>query len=81
MTRTHIASLIVLVVAVPAATAGSFFASSAKPCFIAGAAGYRISGSASANFTVRIDNTAAQPQPAHAAGGRSRSGRFRAGRR
>lgn len=61
MTRTHIAPLIVLVVAVPAATAGSFFASSDKPCFIAGAAGYRISDSASANFAVRIDNTAAQP--------------------
>jgi hypothetical protein len=41
MTRTHIAALVVLVVAVPAATAGSFFASSAKPCFIAGASGYR----------------------------------------
>ena len=46
---------------IPAATAGSFFASSAKPCFIAGNAGYRISDSASANFTVRLDNTAAQP--------------------
>jgi hypothetical protein len=81
MTRTHIASLLVLIVAVPAAIAGSFFASSAKtsyfktssfttsyfktsnvkPCFIAGAAAYQISGSASANTTVRIDNTAANP--------------------
>ena len=61
MTRTHIAALIVLVVAIPAATAGSFFSLNDKPCFIAGAAGYRISDSASANFTVRIDNTAAQP--------------------
>jgi hypothetical protein len=61
MTRTHIAALIVLVVAIPAATAVSFFASSAKSCFIAGAAGYRISEDASADFTVRIDNTAAQP--------------------
>jgi len=61
MTRTHIAALIVLVVAIPAATAGSFFASSDKPCFIAGAAGYRISEGAAADFTVRIDNTAAQP--------------------
>ena len=61
MKRTHIAALLVLIVAVPAATAGSFFSLSAKPCFIDGAAGYRISDSASANFTVRIDNTAAQP--------------------
>ena len=61
MTRTHIAALIVLVVAMPAATAGSFFASSAKSCFIAGASGYRISEDAAADFTVRIDNTAAQP--------------------
>lgn len=61
MKRTHIAALLVLIVAVPAATASSFFSSSAKPCFIDGAAGYRISDSASANFTVRIDNTATEP--------------------
>ena len=60
MTRTHIAALLALAVAIPAATAGSFFASSDKPCFIAGASGYRISDSASANFTVRIDNAAAE---------------------
>jgi len=61
MTRTHIAALLVLAVAIPAATASSYFASHAKSCFIAGAAGYRISDNASANFTIRIDNTAAQP--------------------
>ena len=61
MTRTHIAALIVLVVAIPAATAGSFFSLNDKPCFIAGVAGYRISEDAAADFTVRIDNTAAQP--------------------
>ena len=61
MTRTHIAALLVLVVAIPAAAAGSFFAPSDKPCFVAGAAGYRISDSASAHITVRIDNAAAQP--------------------
>ena len=61
MTRTHIVSLLVLIVAVPAATAGSFFSSSSKPCFIAGNAGYELSGSASANYTVRIDNAAANP--------------------
>lgn len=56
----------VLIVAVPAATAGSFFGSSAKtsntkPCFIAGNVGYELSGSASANTIVRIDNAAASP--------------------
>lgn len=61
MPRTHIAALIVLAVAIPATTAGLFFASSDKPCFIAGASGYRISDSTSANFTVRIDNTAENP--------------------
>ncbi|MSO66340.1 MAG: hypothetical protein EXR03_05115 [Pseudolabrys sp.] len=61
MTRTHIVSLMVLIVAIPAATASSFFASSANPCFIAGHAGYRISGNASANYTVRIDNMAPSP--------------------
>ncbi len=61
MTRTHIVSLMVLIVAVPAAAGSSFFASSAKPCFIAGNAGYQLSGAASANTTVRIDNTAPKP--------------------
>jgi hypothetical protein len=61
MTRTHIATLMVLAAAIPAATAGSFFTPSDKPCVIAGAAGYRISDSTAADFTVRIDNTAAQP--------------------
>ena len=61
MKRPHIAALLVLIVAIPAATAGSLFSSSAPPCFIAGASGYRISNSATANVTVRIDNTAAKP--------------------
>ena len=61
MKRTHIAALLAIVVAVPAATAGSFFSSSAKPCFIAGASGYQFSDSAAANFTVRIASTATQP--------------------
>ncbi len=51
----------VLIVAVPAATASSFFTSSAKPCFIAGNAGYQLSGGASTDYTVRIDNTAPSP--------------------
>ena len=53
--------MLVLVVAVPAATAGSFFSSTAKPCFVAGAAGYQFSDSGAADFTVRIDNAAAKP--------------------
>jgi hypothetical protein len=61
MKRTHVAALLALIVAIPAATAGSFLASGSKPCFIAGSTGYRISDSASANLTVRIDNAAAKP--------------------
>jgi hypothetical protein len=64
MKRAHVISLMALAVAVPAATAGSFFASSAspaKPCFASGAAAYELSGSADADYTVRIDNAAANP--------------------
>jgi hypothetical protein len=61
MTRAHIISLLALVVAMPAATAGSFFGSSSKPCFIAGNVGYELSASKAANFTVRVDNAAAGP--------------------
>ena len=61
MTRTHIAALMALAVAIPAASAGSFFVANDKPCFVDGASGYRISDSASANFTVRIDNAAGKP--------------------
>ena len=60
MKRTHIAALLVLIVAGPAATASSFFSSNAKPCVIAGASGYQISDSATANFTVRIASAAAK---------------------
>jgi len=71
MTRAHLVSLMAFIIAIPAATAGSYFASGAqpsfgktsndKPCFIAGSAGYKISGSASADYTVRIDNAAVTP--------------------
>jgi hypothetical protein len=61
MKRTHIVSLMTLIIAIPAATASSFFTSNAKPCFTAGNAGYEISGSAAANYTVRIDNTSTSP--------------------
>lgn len=58
MTRMHIASLLALTIAVPAAAAGAYFASrpNSGPCFIAGAAAYRISNSAAATYTVRVDN-------------------------
>jgi hypothetical protein len=61
MKRTHIAALLVLVVAVPAAAASSFFSSTAKPCFAAGASGYRFSNSPAADFTVRIGSAAVNP--------------------
>ncbi len=61
MRRAHIVSLLAFVVAIPAAAAGSFFSFSTRPCFIAGTAGYELTGAASANYTVRIDNTAAKP--------------------
>ena len=61
MTRTQLAALMVLVVAVAATTAGSFFTSSIRPCFIAGNAGYEISANGPADITVRIDNAATKP--------------------
>jgi hypothetical protein len=64
MKRTHVISLMALAVAVPAATAGSFFSSSAspaKPCFAAGNAAYELSSSNAADYTVRVDNAAANP--------------------
>ncbi len=61
MKRTHIATLLAAVVTIPAVAAGAFLSSNAQPCFIAGDIGYRISDGAAANVTVRIDNTAANP--------------------
>lgn len=62
MRNTHIIALMALIVAVPAATAGTLFSSSrAKPCFIAGSIAYELSGAASATHTVRIDNAAVKP--------------------
>lgn len=64
MTRIHIASLLALVVAVPAAAAGTFFAAQPapqQPCFVTGNAAYRMSDRATANYTVRVDNSAANP--------------------
>jgi hypothetical protein len=57
----HIYALMALIVAVPAATAGSFFGSTAKPCFAAGRNGYTFVSDKTANHVVRLDNSAAQP--------------------
>jgi hypothetical protein len=61
MTRTRIAALLIVAVAVPAAIASLFSASNDAPCLVAGNTGYRMSDNASANITVRIDNAAAKP--------------------
>src|SRR5277367_4404421 len=69
MRHAHILCLLVLIVAVPAATAASYFvpankiwsANNTRPCFIAGNAGYRLSGAGPADYTVRIDDSTATP--------------------
>ena len=61
MKRAHAAALLALLVAIPAATAGSLFAPREKPCFAAGDTAYRISDSSAADVTVRIDIAAANP--------------------
>ncbi len=62
MTRSHLVLLLALVIAVPAAAAGgSFFAAALQPCFMSGAAAYRLAGNSNADYTIRIDNDAARP--------------------
>lgn len=63
MTRANLASLMVLIIGVPAAAAATFFTSpvSPKACFVAGQTAYRITTDAPADVTVRIDNAAANP--------------------
>lgn len=63
MTRTHILALLALVVTVPAAAVGanSLFSADDTPCFSAGNVGYRLTDRRSADFTIKIDNAAAQP--------------------
>jgi len=62
MTRSRIAILLALVVAVPAtAASSSFFTTPPQPCFMAGAAGYRLTGAAAANYIVRVGESAAKP--------------------
>jgi hypothetical protein len=69
MKRAHVLCLLVLIVVVPAATAASYFApvtqiwstNTLQPCFIAGNAGYRLSSTGAADYTVRIDNSTPTP--------------------
>lgn len=66
MRRIHFVSMMALVVAIPAATAGSYYASGnrttiEKPCFVAGNTGYRLASGGGAAHVVRIDNTATNP--------------------
>jgi hypothetical protein len=63
MRRAHIVAMLGLIVAIPAAAAGSFFSSNApaKPCFIAGNTGYEMSERSDADIIVRIDNAALTP--------------------
>lgn len=68
MQRTQIGLMLALAVAAPAAAGGIYVASgfpskpaAAKPCFVAGNAGYLLSGNTSAAHVVRVDNAAAHP--------------------
>jgi fructose-specific component phosphotransferase system IIB-like protein len=59
MTRTHICALVALAVVMPAAAATSYFVTNPAPkppCLLAGEAAYRVTGSATADYIVRIDN-------------------------
>jgi hypothetical protein len=60
MKRVRLVALLLLAVATPG-SAGSLFSSGAKPCFVSGEAGYQISEATDADFTVRVDETAAHP--------------------
>jgi hypothetical protein len=65
MTRTHILLLMALVAAVPAATVGASSilspANDAAPCFSTGNVGYRLTDRRAADFTIKIDNAAREP--------------------
>jgi hypothetical protein len=61
MTRNHMVVLMGLVLAVPAAAASAgFFSANPKPCFQTEGAAYQLSGSTSANYTVRVDGDTAR---------------------
>jgi hypothetical protein len=65
MTRSQIIALLALVVAVPAVAIGanSLLLSNddTVPCFSAGNVGYRLTDRRNADFTIKIDNAAAEP--------------------
>lgn len=63
MRRSHILLvLLALAIAIPGTLAGrSYFAAPEAPCFSAGTTGYRLTGNATADYTIRIDNAATQP--------------------
>ena len=61
MKPTHIAALLAIGIAIPAAATGPFLSSNAQPCFVAGDTSYRIENGAAPDVTVRIDNTATKP--------------------
>ena len=66
MRRIHFVSMMAVVIAIPAAAAGSYFSLSdnaviEKPCFVAGNTGYRLAAGDGAAHVVRIDNAAANP--------------------
>ena len=61
MTRSRIASILIVVVAVSAAGANAYFAEPSKPCFVAGAHAYRIADAGNASVTVRVTKAASQP--------------------
>ena len=64
MRHSHLAVLLALAAAVPAAAilfGLSGKTTAAKPCFIAGHAGYQLSANGNVRHIVRIDNDAARP--------------------
>jgi hypothetical protein len=63
MTRSHILALLALVVTVPAAAIGanSLLSVDSAPCFSTGNVGYRLTDRRNADFTIKIDNAATQP--------------------
>lgn len=65
MTRTHIVALLALVAAVPAVAVGTNSLSSpadvTSPCFSSGNVGYELTSRTNADFVIRIDNAAVNP--------------------
>jgi hypothetical protein len=63
MTRSHLTLLLALAIAVPAlATAAApYLSSTESPCFSIAGSAYRLTARADADYTVKIDDAAAQP--------------------